>query len=167
MKVIILIYMYKKKLEINGKLAGITMYKSLRMSVGSEKSRLGLAISNGILCLSHLKRFTHDCTRKFTSYSPHHAKLQTILILLLSINKAMQCVNDMTYKTCGEVCADRVFSDQAAPSFNCHQVCIDGCHCPEDTKLWRGVCVPEVNCTHNGTEYIPGNHVDLEECTNW
>ena len=50
------------------------MCKSFRVSVGSEKSQLGLDVSNSILCWnssranSRPKRFIHGCTRKFTDY---------------------------------------------------------------------------------------------------
>ena len=93
----------KTKLYMNSKLAGTTMCKFFRASVGSEKSCLDLNVSNSIICSSsgeytvrnvetqlalvrantHPTSFTHGCTRKFTIYlqslliSPHHAKLQT------------------------------------------------------------------------------------------
>ena len=44
----------KKKLQINSQLAGTPMCISLGASVGSEKSRLGLDVSNSILCSSLL-----------------------------------------------------------------------------------------------------------------
>ena len=72
----------QEKLYISSKLAGTTMCKSLGVSVGSEKSRLGLNISpedeQSILFETSrpnrlfseptlaLRDFTHGCTHKFT-----------------------------------------------------------------------------------------------------
>ena len=44
-----MVWRNKNKLWINSKLADTTMCKSLKVSVGSEKSRLGIDVSNRIL----------------------------------------------------------------------------------------------------------------------
>ena len=77
----------------------------------------------------------------------------------------MQCENGMTYKECGQVCADAVYENSTSPNFGCEMQCMDGCHCPDDTKLWRGVCVPEVNCSYDGMEVPPG--ILIDGCKNW
>ena len=57
-----MVWRSKKKLLINSKLAGTTMCKSLRVSVSSEKSQLGLEVSNSILCLSpEVSSYTFSC----------------------------------------------------------------------------------------------------------
>ena len=98
----------KKKLEINSKLAKTTKCKSLRVSrVGSRRfEQCTLLVFRRIRRADYTvrkrpdptgsfrantrsKRFTHGCTRKFTIYlqfflmSPHHAKIQTILISVI------------------------------------------------------------------------------------
>ena len=37
-------------------------------------------------------------------------------------------------------------------------LCVEGCHCPADSLLWKGACVPKHSCPcfHKGVEYGAG-----------
>ncbi|XP_038045090.1 SCO-spondin-like [Patiria miniata] len=83
-------------------------------------------------------------------------------------NCGLQCDNGMNYQPCGEVCPDTCYVEETSANSGCEVSCVEGCHCPEGFKLYKGECVDVVRCPclYNGQEVNPGFViiVDCERC---
>ncbi|XP_038045083.1 SCO-spondin-like [Patiria miniata] len=80
-------------------------------------------------------------------------------------NCGLQCDNGMEYQACGKVCPDKCYETPQEEDNGCEMHCVEGCHCPEGTKLWKGECVDDIQCPcmYNNQEVEPG-FVIIEDC---
>ncbi|XP_022108238.1 SCO-spondin-like [Acanthaster planci] len=102
-----------------------------------------------------------DCECMCTAISNYAAVCNTLGVEVpwrSTGNCGLQCENGMEYLPCGKVCADRCYENATEEDYGCTEQCVEGCHCPPGTKLWKGKCVKDVQCPciYNGQEVPPG-----------
>jgi len=81
----------------------------------------------------------------------------------------MSCANDHVYKACGSSCpltCKSLGADQK--SGQCSTPCVEGCHCPDDTYMVDGRCVPQNDCPctdpMSGRTYQPEETAVVKMC---
>ena len=63
-------------------------------------------------------------------------------------NVAINCPEDMVYQQCGLVCP--VTCDTVEDT-ECSNGCVEGCFCPNEKVLYKGMCVNVTDCE---SEYL-------------